>query len=177
MEPAQVRNPRPDLFDHTHCGSRSPKVFFDKTKIRAQVLLIGTRGGELQFSKQNIFFSIGFTFYRTCLFYGKLDKFIWLYLPILVLLIVNTIMCAYITYCVFKNRQQKRNFSVVSLNFPGKMSPRQEGEGAERRGWIRCVSTFVFSWAWGLFGEAWVDSRHQSPARYLDLEKSREILL
>ena len=43
-------------------------------------------------------------FLRTCLFYGKLDKFIWLYLPILVLLIVNTIMCGYITYCVFKNR-------------------------------------------------------------------------
>ena len=43
-------------------------------------------------------------FLRTCLFYGKLDKFIWLYLPILILLIVNTIMCVYITYCVFKNR-------------------------------------------------------------------------
>jgi len=43
--------------------------------------------------------------HKTCLFYGKLDKFFWLYLPILLLLIVNTIMCGYITYCVFKNRK------------------------------------------------------------------------
>ena len=56
MEPVQVRNPRVDLFDHTHCGSRSPKVFFDKTKIRAQVLLIGTIGGELQFPKRTFSF-------------------------------------------------------------------------------------------------------------------------
>jgi len=45
--------------------------------------------------------------HKTCLFYGKLDKFIWLYLPILILLIVNTIMCVYITYCVFKNRKNE----------------------------------------------------------------------
>ena len=132
MEPAQVRNPRLDLFDHTHCGSRSPKVFFDKTKIRAQVLLIGTRGGELQFSKQNIFFSIGFTFYRTCLFYGKLDKFIWLYLPILVLLIVNTIMCAYITYCVFKNRQQKKKLFRCKFELFRKNESKAGGRGGRK---------------------------------------------
>ena len=45
--------------------------------------------------------------FRTCLFYGKLDKFIWLYFPILILLLFNTVMCVYITYAVFKNRQLK----------------------------------------------------------------------
>ena len=48
--------------------------------------------------------------FRTCLFYGKLDKFIWLYFPILILLLFNTVMCVYITYAVFKNRQIKISF-------------------------------------------------------------------
>ena len=33
-----------------------------------------------------------------------MDKFLWLYLPILILLIINTGMFAYITYNIFKNK-------------------------------------------------------------------------
>ena len=41
---------------------------------------------------------------RSCHFFGELDKFLWLYLPILVLLIINTAMFFYITYNIFKNK-------------------------------------------------------------------------
>lgn len=42
---------------------------------------------------------------KSCLFNGKLDKFIFLYLPILLLLLVNTFMFIYIACCVLKNRK------------------------------------------------------------------------
>jgi len=45
--------------------------------------------------------------HKSCLFYGKLDKFVWLYLPILVLLIINTFMFVYITINVLMNRKNE----------------------------------------------------------------------
>jgi len=41
-----------------------------------------------------------------CLFYGKLDKFVWLLGPILVMLMINTFMFSYIAVMVF--RQQRK---------------------------------------------------------------------
>ena len=41
---------------------------------------------------------------RSCHFYGGLGKFVWLYLPILMLLIVNTAMFVFIAVNIFKNQ-------------------------------------------------------------------------
>merc|ERR1719376_1235415 len=40
--------------------------------------------------------------HKTCLFFGKLDKFLWLYGPILIMLLINTGMFIYITINVVK---------------------------------------------------------------------------
>merc|ERR1712080_76608 len=41
--------------------------------------------------------------FRSCHFYGKLDKFVWLYLPILCLLMVNTAMFIYVARNIWMN--------------------------------------------------------------------------
>ena len=41
---------------------------------------------------------------RSCHFYGGVGKFVWLYLPILMLLIVNTAMFVFIAVNIFKNQ-------------------------------------------------------------------------
>ena len=42
--------------------------------------------------------------FRSCHFYGGVGKFVWLYLPILLLLIINTAMFAFIAINIFKNQ-------------------------------------------------------------------------
>ena len=42
--------------------------------------------------------------HKSCLFFGKLDKFLWLYGPILIMLLINTGMFIYITINVVKNQ-------------------------------------------------------------------------
>jgi len=44
--------------------------------------------------------------FRSCLFYGKLDKFLWLYGPILMMLLLNTGMFIYITINVIKTQRE-----------------------------------------------------------------------
>jgi len=43
--------------------------------------------------------------HKSCLFFGKLDKFLWLYGPILLMLVINTVMFIYITINVVKNQK------------------------------------------------------------------------
>ena len=43
-----------------------------------------------------------FFFFRSCHFYGGVDKFLWLYLPILVLLLINTGMFIYVVFNICK---------------------------------------------------------------------------
>ena len=40
---------------------------------------------------------------RSCYFYGDVAKFVWLLLPILLLLILNTIMFSFIAYNLCQN--------------------------------------------------------------------------
>ena len=40
--------------------------------------------------------------FRSCHFYGGVDKFLWLYLPILVLLLINTGMFIYVVFNICK---------------------------------------------------------------------------
>ena len=40
---------------------------------------------------------------RSCSFYGGVAKFVWLLLPILLLLILNTIMFSFISYNLCQN--------------------------------------------------------------------------
>jgi hypothetical protein len=37
---------------------------------------------------------------QNCLFFGREEKFLWLYLPILFMLLLNTAMFAYVSYAV-----------------------------------------------------------------------------
>ena len=41
-------------------------------------------------------------FSRGCLFYGKLDKLLWLYGPILVMLVVNTFIFMYVVLSIYR---------------------------------------------------------------------------
>jgi len=41
--------------------------------------------------------------HRSCLFYGKLDKFLWFYGPILIMLMINSIMFCYISFTICMN--------------------------------------------------------------------------
>eukprot|EP00092_Neocalanus_flemingeri_P013361 GFUD01014405.1.p1 GENE.GFUD01014405.1~~GFUD01014405.1.p1 ORF type:complete len:735 (+),score=104.42 GFUD01014405.1:71-2275(+) len=41
--------------------------------------------------------------HRSCLFYGKLDKFLWFYGPILLMLMINSCMFCYISFTICKN--------------------------------------------------------------------------
>jgi len=54
--------------------------------------------------------------HKSCLFFGKLDKFLWLYLPILVMLIINTLMFIYITINVVQNQKTAPSDSMKSGN-------------------------------------------------------------
>ena len=62
-----------------------------------------------------------------------MDKFLWLYLPILILLIINTGMFAYITYNIFKNKYiNKKPFrSLPSL--PTSRRQSLSGKGGSRK--------------------------------------------
>jgi len=44
---------------------------------------------------------------RNCHFYGKLDKFVWLYLPILILLLINSFMFVYILRNIIQNSKSE----------------------------------------------------------------------
>lgn len=48
-------------------------------------------------------------FVRSCHFYGGLDKFLWLYLPVLILLIINSAMFVYIAYDLAQNRKDDQS--------------------------------------------------------------------
>ena len=41
--------------------------------------------------------------YSRCHFYGGVDKFVWLYLPILILLLINSGMFIYVVTNICKN--------------------------------------------------------------------------
>ena len=40
--------------------------------------------------------------FRSCFFYGALDKFLWFYLPIIVMLVINSFIFVYIVVNVFR---------------------------------------------------------------------------
>ena len=42
--------------------------------------------------------------FRSCHFYGGVGKLVWLYLPILLLLFINTAMFVFIAVNIFKNQ-------------------------------------------------------------------------
>jgi len=41
--------------------------------------------------------------HKSCLFYGKVDKFLWFYGPILLMLMINSFMFCYISFTIFRN--------------------------------------------------------------------------
>ena len=43
-----------------------------------------------------------FVYLRSCLFYGKVDKFLWFYGPILLMLMINSFMFCYISFTIFR---------------------------------------------------------------------------
>jgi len=52
---------------------------------------------------------------RSCHFYGGVDKFLWLYLPILLLLLVNTGMFVYIVFNICKTNSGSNSDGRVSM--------------------------------------------------------------